>query len=102
MTCSVCGRENAADARFCSGCGTKLTEAPSAGATDVRAYTPRHLAEKILTSRAALEGERKQVTVLFADVKGSLGEAWSARSATISAWTTPRQLGLRGKGGGRV
>jgi class 3 adenylate cyclase/tetratricopeptide (TPR) repeat protein len=35
------------------------------------AYTPKHLAEKILTSRAALEGERKQVTVLFADVKGS-------------------------------
>jgi class 3 adenylate cyclase/tetratricopeptide (TPR) repeat protein len=35
-------------------------------------YTPKHLAEKILTSRAALEGERKQVTVLFADVKGSM------------------------------
>jgi class 3 adenylate cyclase/tetratricopeptide (TPR) repeat protein len=33
-------------------------------------YTPRHLAEKILTSRSALEGERKQVTVLFADVAG--------------------------------
>jgi class 3 adenylate cyclase len=36
-----------------------------------RAYTPAHLVEKILTSRAALEGERKQVTVLFADLKGS-------------------------------
>src|SRR5262249_24945947 len=35
-------------------------------------YTPPHLAEKILTSRAALEGERKQVTVLFADLKGSV------------------------------
>jgi class 3 adenylate cyclase len=35
-----------------------------------RAYTPRHLAKKILSSRAALEGERKQVTVAFADVKG--------------------------------
>jgi len=34
-------------------------------------YTPRHLAEKILTSRSSLEGERKQVTVLFADLKGS-------------------------------
>src|SRR2546422_3585894 len=39
---------------------------------DPRAYTPKHLAEKILTSRSALEGERKQVTVLFADVKGSM------------------------------
>jgi class 3 adenylate cyclase len=36
------------------------------------AYTPSYLAEKILTSRSALEGERKQVTVLFADLKGSL------------------------------
>jgi class 3 adenylate cyclase len=39
---------------------------------DSRSYTPKHLAEKILTSRSALEGERKQVTVLFADVKGSM------------------------------
>jgi class 3 adenylate cyclase/tetratricopeptide (TPR) repeat protein len=37
-----------------------------------KSYTPQHLAEKILTSRAALEGERKQVTVLFADIKGSM------------------------------
>ena len=36
------------------------------------AYTPSYLAEKILTSRSALEGERKQVTVLFADLKGSM------------------------------
>src|SRR5436309_11576003 len=36
------------------------------------AYTPAHLAEKILLSRSALEGERKQVTVLFADLKGSM------------------------------
>ena len=35
-------------------------------------YTPKHLAEKILTSKAALEGERKQVTVLFTDLKGSM------------------------------
>ena len=35
-------------------------------------YTPKHLAERILTSKAALEGERKQVTVLFADLKGSM------------------------------
>jgi class 3 adenylate cyclase/tetratricopeptide (TPR) repeat protein len=41
-------------------------------ARDPRDYTPRHLADKILQSKSALEGERKQVTVLFADVKGSL------------------------------
>ena len=46
--------------------------APATPTRDPRAYTPRHLADRILTSRSALEGERKQVTVLFADVKGSL------------------------------
>ena len=52
---------------------------PSISATPVAApgrapltYTPPYLAEKILTSRSALEGERKQVTVLFADLKGSM------------------------------
>jgi len=46
--------------------------APAAKFTTPDAYTPKHLAEKILTSKAALEGERKQVTVLFADLKGSM------------------------------
>jgi class 3 adenylate cyclase len=46
--------------------------APSLPERDPRSYTPKHLAEKILTSRSALEGEREQVTVLFADVKGSM------------------------------
>ncbi len=40
--------------------------------TSPASYTPKHLAEKILTSKSALEGERKQVTVLFADMKGSM------------------------------
>jgi len=44
----------------------------SSPARDPLSYTPKHLAEEILTSRSALEGERKQVTVLFADVKGSM------------------------------
>jgi class 3 adenylate cyclase/tetratricopeptide (TPR) repeat protein len=44
---------------------------PASPAPAPRTYTPKHLAERILTSKAALEGERKQVTVLFADVKGS-------------------------------
>jgi class 3 adenylate cyclase/tetratricopeptide (TPR) repeat protein len=46
--------------------------APGPRFTAPETYTPRHLAEKILTSKAALEGERKQVTVLFADLKGSM------------------------------
>src|SRR5574341_1549484 len=70
MTCFRCGQANPEGARFCNACGTRLDLAPAASAP--KAYTPPHLAEKILTTRAALEGERKQVTVLFADLKGSM------------------------------
>jgi class 3 adenylate cyclase len=58
--------------RFCLGCGKSVSSAAVAPAPEPRSYTPKHLAEKILTSRGALEGERKQVTVLFVDVKGSM------------------------------
>jgi len=69
--CGGCGQANPPSSRFCNGCGQPLSGAPvSPRAPD--SYTPRHLAEKILTSKAALEGERKQVTVLFADLKGSM------------------------------
>jgi class 3 adenylate cyclase len=72
-TCRSCGATLRPAARFCDGCGQRVGEPASAPPErDLRAYTPRHLAEKILTSRSALEGERKQVTVLFADVKGSM------------------------------
>jgi predicted ATPase/class 3 adenylate cyclase len=63
-------------ARFCNECGAPTTAAaaPAPGPETIspQTYIPRHLAEKILTSRHVLEGERKQVTVLFADIKGSL------------------------------
>jgi class 3 adenylate cyclase/tetratricopeptide (TPR) repeat protein len=96
MQCLHCQRENPTDQKFCGNCGTRLVAlcvacgAPSPpgqkfcgdcgaplgpaspgqkfGSPD--AYTPKYLAEKILTSRSALEGERKQVTVLFADIAG--------------------------------
>ncbi|GAG18995.1 unnamed protein product, partial [marine sediment metagenome] len=94
MQCPKCQHENEDDARFCGECATSLTHGgvcPScgqsckpgqkfcnacahpltepAGATPARepaAYTPKHLADKILKGKSALEGERKQVTVLFA------------------------------------
>src|SRR2546425_2473 len=69
--CAACGAEPPPTAKFCPECAAPLAARPQAAAPDPRAYTPKHLAEKILTSRAALEGERKQVTVLFADVKGA-------------------------------
>src|SRR6185436_12841619 len=70
MRCPGCQQENPEGARFCNSCGTRLTAAAPAAAP--RTYTPAHLAEKILTSKGSLEGERKQVTVLFADLKGSM------------------------------
>ena len=101
MLCMQCQHDNLPDAKFCNGCGIRLelvcpqcrysnppasrfcaqcasplsssnTNSSSSRFESPQAYTPKHLAEKILTSRNALEGERKQVTVLFADLKGSL------------------------------
>jgi len=95
MQCPRCQAQNDQDAKFCEDCGARLEAVcPSCGqpvgtgkkfcrscgaslsltlaASSPQAYTPKHLAAKILTSKAALEGERKQVTVLFADLKGSM------------------------------
>ncbi len=99
MKCPRCQQDNPAHAKFCLGCGARLALACGSCAAELpggarfclqcgqpvaagtaapirspspETYTPKHLAEKILTSKAALEGERKQVTVLFADLKGSM------------------------------
>ena len=68
-TCPSCGTANPPENKFCGHCAAPL-RAPSTKFAAPDSYTPKHLAEKILTSRSALEGERKQVTVLFADVSG--------------------------------
>jgi len=73
--CPACGFLNESSEKFCGGCGRSLAAAPTPAEprfTSPQSYTPKHLAEKILTSKSALEGERKQVTVLFADLKGSM------------------------------
>ena len=71
-TCPRCSTELRPGARFCDGCG-QAVGAPSVPAAlpAPQSFTPKHLAEKILAGRDALAGERKQVTVLFADIKGS-------------------------------
>src|SRR5262244_3985048 len=75
--CSHCDEPNRLDARFCRVCGQLIdqtaTTAPArvSGVPTPDSYVPKHLAEKILASRQSLEGERKQVTVLFADIRGS-------------------------------
>jgi class 3 adenylate cyclase/tetratricopeptide (TPR) repeat protein len=72
IECPRCGASNAADNRFCNQCGSLLRDENPGPWSQQVPYTPKHLAEKILTVRSALEGERKQVTVLFVDVKGSM------------------------------
>ena len=72
--CSHCGRQLSATAKFCPTCAhptgypAQQSAAPRFSSPD--SYTPKYLAERILTSKSTLEGERKQVTVLFVDVSG--------------------------------
>jgi class 3 adenylate cyclase len=77
-----CGHGNPSGGNFCSNCGALLqgsgieSQGPGTGTghplSEPRSYTPKHLAEKILSTRSVLEGERKQVTVFFVDVKESM------------------------------
>ena len=69
MRCPNCATELPDTAKFCLECGRDLRPRP--GFASPAAYTPRHLAERILTTRTALEGEHKQVTVLFCDIANS-------------------------------
>jgi class 3 adenylate cyclase/tetratricopeptide (TPR) repeat protein len=80
--CPSCQATNPPGNKFCGECGAALAPAPAAAPpppveepaasrfASPQSYTPKHLADKILSSRAALEGERKQVTVMFTDVSG--------------------------------
>jgi predicted ATPase/class 3 adenylate cyclase len=70
--CTSCGADNPPEGRFCDQCAAPLSKAAPSRFPSPDNYTPKDLAERILTSKAALEGERKQVTVLFADLKGSM------------------------------
>src|SRR5215216_4624123 len=81
LVCPACGFSNDGSEKFCGGCGAPLAPTPPRAALHPTAdqrfvspqtYTPQHLAERIISSRGALEGERKQVSVLFADLKGSM------------------------------
>jgi class 3 adenylate cyclase/tetratricopeptide (TPR) repeat protein len=71
LICPDCGKTNRPEAKFCDECGSKLgkpKETVPVDYSEPQSYTPKFLADKILTTRSSLEGERKLVTVLFADV----------------------------------
>src|SRR5262249_60602768 len=66
-SCPACGRPNTPKQKFCNGCGQALTRpGDRAVPPEPRSYTPKHRAEKILTTRDGLGGGREQVAVLFA------------------------------------
>ncbi|UCH06966.1 MAG: AAA family ATPase [Deltaproteobacteria bacterium] len=71
MNCPKCQAKIGEQTKFCSECGydlRKLKEMPSEIYSHPQSYTPKFLADKILTTKDRVEGERKLVTVLFADV----------------------------------
>lgn len=75
IKCQSCGKENPLNHKFCCECGHKFNdvvkEAKPLQLDKPQSYIPKHLADKILATRSSIEGERKLITVLFADVKGS-------------------------------
>ncbi|MGO9566603.1 MAG: adenylate/guanylate cyclase domain-containing protein [Desulfomonilaceae bacterium] len=73
LVCSECGKTNRVGAKFCDDCGHDLRKPKESKPLDYdqpHSYTPKHLADKILSTRSSIEGERKLVTVMFADVAG--------------------------------
>ena len=86
LSCPNCGTENRPGAKFCNECATPLTQQSEVRGSESRvhtsssprSYTPKHLAERIsaeqaaMAARGALDGERKTITVLFADIKSSM------------------------------
>jgi class 3 adenylate cyclase/tetratricopeptide (TPR) repeat protein len=71
LACPECGKVNTFGSKFCNECGHDLRRPKEALPVDYdqpQSYTPKHLADKILTTRSSIEGERKLVTVFFADV----------------------------------
>ncbi len=71
LVCTQCGKTNPASSKFCNACGHNLNGSgrpPALDYAEPQSYTPQFLAKKILTTRSSIEGERKLLTVLFADV----------------------------------
>jgi class 3 adenylate cyclase len=79
ISCSKCGHLNPSESKFCEECGSKLGLPPDQTPkelsfdeklTKIQKYLPKGLTEKILSQKNRIEGERKQVTVMFCDMEG--------------------------------
>jgi len=87
LHCIQCGKRFPSAAVFCDECGFRLTVASETSPIDYnqpQSYTPKYLADKILTTRSSIEGERKLVTVLFADVANYTSMAEKTRPGRSS------------------
>ncbi len=82
LSCPECGNSIRANSKFCDGCGQNLTVPSEPTPKDlsfdkkidkIQRYLPKGLTEKILSQRGKIEGERKQVTVMFCDMEGFTG-----------------------------
>ncbi|HHP7234674.1 MAG TPA: zinc ribbon domain-containing protein, partial [Desulfobacterales bacterium] len=74
LTCTKCNQANPTGSRFCNQCGYSLrstSKSPAPDYSQPNSYTPSYLAEKILQLRNSIEGERKQVSVLFCDISNA-------------------------------
>jgi adenylate cyclase len=81
VVCGTCRSQNPDGAKFCNQCGSAIGAGGPVG-EERKSYTPKHLVERVLKSRSAIEGERKRVTVLFSDIKGSTKLAEQAGAET--------------------
>jgi hypothetical protein len=102
--CARCQTANASAARFCKRCGQALAPPPSPTPPEFatpRSYIPKHLAEKILVSRSALEGERKQVSVLFVLAPEVMPLLEKARSEDAELQPSQRLRDRQRRGPGR-
>ena len=94
VACPKCGRSNPTSKKFCDKCGHSLVESKAALPVDYtqpQTYTPKFLADKILGTRSSIEGERKLVTVLFADVANytSMSEKLDPEAVSYTHLTLP-------------
>jgi class 3 adenylate cyclase len=71
VVCAACGTSNTSASQFCNGCGLTLTAVSVLAEGHTRSYTPAHLVTTTLSSRSAIEGERKLATILFCDIVNS-------------------------------
>jgi hypothetical protein len=87
--CPSCGAANPPGHKFCGQCAAPLRTVPTAPSVAPESYTPKHLAERIINSKTALEGERRQLR--DAEIVALLEHAERLESCAAGRWAQARQ-----------